>query len=125
MNSWENNNASIVNGKAKLTFFTSKDSLIRIGGDNSTHRINLEAGKKYTLSIVVDSITTPVFLKLTNRNGNNTYMTQSISTSGTLNFDYTHETGRDNDVRISLTIPKNASVPGFAVISSVSLFEAN
>ena len=71
----------------------------------------------------MDSITTPVILKLTNRNGNNTYMTQSISTSGALNFDYTHETGRDNDVRISLTIPKNASVPGSAVITSVSLFE--
>ena len=125
LNSWKNNNASIVNGKAKLTFSTSKDSLIRIGGDNSTHKIKLEEGKKYTLSIVVDSITTPVLLKLTNRNGNNTYMTQSISTSGALNFDYTHETGRDNDVRISLTIPKNASVPGSAVISSVSLFEAN
>ena len=71
----------------------------------------------------MDSITTPVILKLTNRNGNNTYMTQSISTSGALNFDYTHETGRDNDVLISLTIPKNASVPGSAVITSVSLFE--
>ena len=71
----------------------------------------------------MDSITTPVILKLTNRNGNNTYMTQNISTSGSLNFDYTHETGRDNDVRISLTIPKNASVPGSVVITSVSLFE--
>ena len=123
MNSWKNNNASIENGKATLTFSTSKDSLIRIGGDNSTHKINLEAGKKYTLSIAMDSITTPVILKLTNRNGNNTYMTQNICTSGSLNFDYTHEAGRDNDVRISLTIPKNASVPGSAVITSVSLFE--
>lgn len=123
MNSWKINNASIKNGKATLTFFTSKDSLIRIGGDNSTHKINLEAGKKYTLSIAMDSITTPVILKLTNRNGNNTYMTQNICTSGSLNFDYTHEAGRDNDVRISLTIPKNASVPGSAVITSVSLFE--
>ena len=104
---WEVINVKFENGKAILTPFSHKDSVLKQGGDGT---IMLQANKKYKLVVNIEECGANLKVRLSNRNGNNTYLEQNIQKLGKYEFDYTHEEGRDDDVRISFEIPKGQYV---------------
>ena len=62
-------------------------------------------------------------MKLTNRNGNNIYLKGKITDAGKVEYEYSHADGRDDDVRISLSVLKDQTKQGETVIRSVSFTE--
>lgn len=91
---WEVINVKFENGKAILTPFSHKDSVLKQGGDGT---IMLQANKKYKLVVNIEECGANLKVRLSNRNGNNTYLEQNIQKLGKYEFDYTHEEGRDDD----------------------------
>lgn len=119
---WEVINAKFENGKAILTPFSHKDSVLKQGGDGT---IMLQANKKYKLVVNIEECGANLKVRLSNRNGNNTYLEQNIQKLGKYEFDYTHEEGRDDDVRISFEIPKGQEGKDSVCITSVSFIQVN
>lgn len=116
------NNVDIQDGKAILSP-SWKDSVLKIGGDGSTKKIKLEAGKKYRLVVDVESCGADLTVKLTNRNGNNIYRKGKITDAGKVEYEYSHADGRDDDVQISLSVLKDQTKQEETVIRSVSFTE--
>ena len=83
---WEVINAKFENGKAILTPFSHKDSVLKQGGDGT---IMLQANKKYKLVVNIEECGANLKVRLSNRNGNKTYLEQNIQTLGKYEFDYT------------------------------------
>ena len=110
------------NGKAILTPSSHKDSVLKRGGDRT---IMLQANKKYKLVVNIEECGANLKVRLSNRNGNNTYLEQNIQKLGKYEFDYTHEEGRDDDVRISFEIPKGQEGKDSVCITSVSFIQVN
>ena len=119
---WEVINVKFENGKAILTPFSHKDSVLKQGGDGT---IMLQANKKYKLVVNIEECGANLKVRLYNRNGNNTYLEQNIQKLGKYEFDYTHEEGRDDDVRISFEIPKGQEGKDSVCITSVSFIQVN
>ena len=119
---WEVINVKFENGKAILTPFSHKDSVLTQGGDGT---IMLQANKKYKLVVNIEECGANLKVRLSNRNGNNTYLEQNIQKLGKYEFDYTHEEGRDDDVRISFEIPKGQEGKDSVCITSVSFIQVN
>ena len=119
---WEVVNVKFENGKAILTPFSHKDSVLQQGGDGT---IMLQANKKYKLVVNIEECGANLKVRLSNRNGNNTYLEQNIQKLGKYEFDYTHEEGRDDDVRISFEIPKGQEGKDSVCITSVSFIQVN
>lgn len=119
---WEVINVKFENGKAILTPFSHKDSVLKQGGDGT---IMLQANKKYKLVVNIEECGVNLKVRLSNRNGNNTYLEQNIQKLGKYEFDYTHEEGRDDDVRISFEIPKGQEGKDSVCITSVSFIQVN
>jgi len=119
---WEVINAKFENGKAILTPFSHKDSVLKQGGDGT---IMLQANKKYKLVVNIEECGANLKVRLSNRNGNKTYLEQNIQTLGKYEFDYTHEEGRDDDVRISFEVPRSQVGKGPVCITSVSFIQVN
>ena len=119
---WEVINVKFENGKAILTPFSHKDSVLKQGGDGT---IMLQANKKYKLVVNIEECGANLKVRLSNRNGNNTYLEQNIQKLGKYEFDYTHEEGRDDDVRISFEIPKVQEGKDSVCITSVSFIQVN
>ena len=119
---WEVINVKFENGKAILTPFSHKDSVLKQGGDGT---IMLQANKKYKLVVNIEECGANLKVRLSNRNGNNTYLEQNVQTLGKYEFDYTHEEGRDDDVRISFEIPKGQEGKDSVCITSVSFIQVN
>ena len=119
---WEVINVKFENGKAILTPFSHKDSGLKQGGDGT---IMLQANKKYKLVVNIEECGANLKVRLSNRNGNNTYLEQNIQKLGKYEFDYTHEEGRDDDVRISFEIPKGQEGKDSVCITSVSFIQVN
>ena len=119
---WEVINVKFENGKAILTPFSHKDSVLKQGGDGT---IMLQANKKYKLVVNIEECGANLKVRLSNRNGNNTYFEQNIQKLGKYEFDYTHEEGRDDDVRISFEIPKGQEGKDSVCITSVSFIQVN
>jgi len=119
---WEVINVKFENGKAILTPFSHKDSVLKQGGDGT---IMLQANKKYKLVVNIEECGANLKVRLSNRNGNNTYLEQNIQKLGKYEFDYTHEEGRDDDVRISFEIPKGQEGKDSVCITSVSFIQVN
>ena len=119
---WEVINVKFENGKAILTPFSHKDSVLKQGGDGT---IMLQANKKYKLVVNIEECGANLKVILSNRNGNNTYLEQNIQKLGKYEFDYTHEEGRDDDVRISFEIPKGQEGKDSVCITSVSFIQVN
>ena len=119
---WEVINVKFENGKAILTPFSHKDSVLKQGGDGT---IMLQANKKYKLVVNIEEYGANLKVRLSNRNGNNTYLEQNIQKLGKYEFDYTHEEGRDDDVRISFEIPKGQEGKDSVCITSVSFIQVN
>ena len=119
---WEVINVKFENGKAILTPFSHKDSVLKQGGDGT---IMLQANKKYKLVVNIEECGANLKVRLSNRNGNNTYLEQNIQKLGQYEFDYTHEEGRDDDVRISFEIPKGQEGKDSVCITSVSFIQVN
>ena len=119
---WEVINVKFENGKAILTPFSHKDSVLKQGGDGT---IMLQANKKYKLVVNIEECGANLKVRLSNRNGNNTYLEQNIQKLGKYEFDYTHEEGRDDDVRISFEIPKGQEGKDSVCITSVSFIQLN
>lgn len=115
-------NVKFENGKAILTPFSHKDSVLKQGGDGT---IMLQANKKYKLVVNIEECGANLKVRLSNRNGNNTYLEQNIQKLGKYEFDYTHEEGRDDDVRISFEIPKGQEGKDSVCITSVSFIQVN
>ena len=118
---WKVINAKLENGKAILTP-SYKDSVLKRGGDGT---IMLQANKKYKLVVNIEECGANLKVRLSNRNGNNTYLEQNIQTLGKYEFDYTHEEGRDDDVRISFEVPRSQVGKGPVCITSVSFIQLN
>ena len=119
---WEVINVKFENGKAILTPFSHKDSVLKRGGDET---IMLQANKKYKLVVNIEECGANLKVRLSNRNGNNTYLEQNIQKLGKYEFDYTHEEGHDDDVRISFEIPKGQEGKDSVCITSVSFIQVN
>lgn len=119
---WEVINAKFENGKAILTPFSHKDSVLKQGGDGT---IMLQANKKYKLVVNIEECGANLKVRLSNRNGNNTYLEQNVQNWGKYEFDYTHEKGRDDDVRISFEVPKGQERKDSVCITSVSFMQVN
>lgn len=119
---WKVINAKFENGKAILTPSSYKDSVLKRGGDGT---IMLQANKKYKLVVNIEECGANLKVRLSNRNGNNTYLEQNIQKLGKYEFDYTHEEGRDDDVRISFEIPKGQEGKDSVCITSVSFIQVN
>lgn len=119
---WEVINVKFENGKAILTPFSHKDSVLKQGGDGT---IMLQANKKYKLVVNIEECGANLKVRLSNRNGNKTYLEQNIQTLGKYEFDYTHEEGRDDDVRISFEVPRSQVGKGPVCITSVSFIQVN
>ena len=119
---WKVINVKFENGKAILTPFSHKDSVLKQGGDGT---IMLQANKKYKLVVNIEECGANLKVRLSNRNGNNTYLEQNIQKLGKYEFDYTHEEGRDDDVRISFEIPKGQEGKDSVCITSVSFIQVN
>lgn len=115
-------NVDIQDGKAILSP-SWNDSVLKIGGDGSTKKIKLEAGKKYRLVVDVESCGADLTVKLTNRNGNNIYLKGKITDAGKVEYEYSHADGRDDDVQISLSVLKDQTKQEETVIRSVSFTE--
>lgn len=118
---WKVINAKLENGKAILTP-SYKDSVLKGGGDET---IMLQANKKYKLVVNIEECGANPKVRLSNRNGNNTYLEQNIQTLGKYEFDYTHEEGRDDDVQISFEVPKSQEGKDPVCITSVSFIQVN
>ena len=118
---WKVINAKFENGKAILTP-SYKDSVLKRGGDGT---IMLQANKKYKLVVNIEECGANLKVRLSNRNGNNTYLERNVQTLGKYEFDYTHEEGRDDDVRISFEVPKGQGGKGSICITSVSFIQVN
>ena len=122
-NEWEKiHGANIRDGKAVLSS-SSRDSVLKIGGDGSSKQIKLEAGKKYKLVIDVEACGADLKVKLSNRNGNNPYLEGTITEAGKVEYEYCHTSDRDDDVRISLEVLKGQQRKEDTVIRSVTFTE--
>ena len=118
---WKVINAKLENGKAILTPFY-KDSVLKRGGDGT---IMLQANKKYKLVVKIEECGANLKVRLSNRNGNNTYLERNVQKLGKYEFVYTHEEGRDDDVRISFEVPRSQVGKGPVCITSVSFIQVN
>lgn len=122
-NEWEKiNNAKIREGKAILSP-SYQDSVLKIGGEGSSKQIKLEAGKKYKLVIDVEACGADLTVRLSNRNGNNPYLERTITEAGKVEYEYSHISDRDDDVRISLEVLKGQQRKEDTVIRSVTFTE--
>lgn len=117
------------NNDGTITLTASyQDSVLKFGGDNSSKHITLEEGQNYQLIVeVTEASGATVNVKITNRNGSNTYLTNTLTAAGTFEYEYTHASGRDNDVRISLEVPgiSGTSKSNAATIKSVKLVKVS
>lgn len=109
---------------------SSNDSVLRIGGvdnyNDSKYKITLEPNQTYKLIVEVTKASgAEVNVNITNQNGNNTYLKNKLNTAGTFEYTYTHESGLDNDVRISLEVPRYQSIRGDTIIKSVKLVKVS
>ena len=118
---WKVINAKLENGKAILTP-SYKDSVLKRGGDGT---IMLQANKKYKLVVNIEECGANLKVRLSNRNGNNTYLERNVQKLGKYEFDYTHDEGRDDDVQISFEIPKGQEGKDSVCITSVSFIQVN
>lgn len=114
-NSWSLvNGAKIENGTAVLGS-GYKGSVIK-------QNVNLEEGKEYIFTIDVESCGAPLSVRLSNRNGNNDYLKETVTQDGKIEYRYTHENGRDTDVLVSFHVFESAQqLP--VIINSVKLIE--
>lgn len=119
---WKVINAKFENGKAILTPSSYKDSVLKRGGDGT---IMLQANKKYKLVVDTEECGANLKVRLSNRNGNITYLEQNVQNLGKYEFDYTHKEGRDDDVRISFEVPKDQERKDSVCITSVSFIQVN
>ena len=94
--------------------------MLKRGGDET---IMLQANKKYKLVVNIEECGANLKVRLSNRNGNKTYLEQNIQTLGKYEFVYTHEEGRDDDVQISFEVPQNQEGKGPVCITSVSFIQ--
>ena len=122
-NEWEKiHDANIgVDGKAILSS-SYQDSVLKIGGEGSSKQIKLEAGKKYKLVIDVEACGADLTVRLSNRNGNKSYLEGTITEAGKVEYEYSHISGLDDDVRISLEV-KGQQRKENTVIRSVTFTE--
>ena len=122
-NEWEKiHGANIRDGKAVLSS-SFQDSVLKIGGDDSSKQIKLEAGKKYKLVIDVEACGADLTVRLSNRNGNKSYLEGTITEAGKVEYEYSHISGLDDDVRISLEVLKGQQRKENTVIRSVTFTE--
>ena len=122
-NEWEKiNNAKIREGKAILSP-SYQDSVLKIGGEGSSKQIKLEAGKKYKLVVDVEACGADLTVRLSNRNGNNPYLEGTITEAGKVEYEYSHTSDRDDNVRISLEVRKGQKGKKDTVIRSVTFTE--
>ena len=81
---WKVINAKFENGKAILTPSSYKDSVLKRGGDGT---IMLQANKKYKLVVDTEECGANLKVRLSNRNGNITYLEQNVQNLGKYEFD--------------------------------------
>ena len=123
-NEWEKIHGANIGNDGKAILPSSyQDSVLKIGGDGSSKQIKLEAGKKYKLVIDVEDCGADLTVRLSNRNGNNPYLERTITEAGKVEYEYSHISDRDDDVRISLEVLKGQQRKEDTVIRSVTFTE--
>lgn len=124
-NEWEKIHGAKIreDGKAVLSSSSYQDSVLKIGGDDSSKEIKLEAGKKYKLVIDVEDCGADLTVRLSNRNGNNPYLEGTITKAGKVEYEYSHTSDRDDYVRISLEVRKGQKGKKDTVIRPVTFTE--
>lgn len=124
-NEWEKIHGANIgdDGTAVLSSSSYQDSVLKIGGEKSSKQIKLEAGKKYKLVIDVEACGADLTVRLSNRNGNKSYLEGTITEAGQVEYEYSHKKGWDDDVRISLEVLKGQQRKENTVIRSVTFTE--
>lgn len=123
-NEWEKIHDANIGDDGKAILSSSyQDSVLKIGGEGSSKQIKLEAGKKYKLVIDVEACGADLTVRLSNRNGNNSYLERTITEAGRVEYEYGHTSDRDDDVRISLEVWKGQKRKEDTVIRSVTFTE--
>ena len=113
---WEIIHGRFENGKAVLNS-SSQDNVLK-------QSITIQENKTYKIAIDIESCGANLVVKVTNRNGNNTYFKENVTTSGVFCYEYTHRKNLDNSIQISLTVPKDQKKDS-VIVKSVSLTEVN
>ena len=123
-NEWEKIHDANIGDDGKAILSSSyQDSVLKIGGEGSSKQIKLEAGKKYKLVIDVEACGADLTVRLSNRNGNKSYLEGTITEAGKVEYEYSHISGLDDDVRISLEVRKGQQRKENTVIRSVTFTE--
>lgn len=123
-NEWEKiHDANIGDDGEAILSPSYQDSVLKIGGEGSSKKIILEAGKKYKLVIDVEACGADLTVRLSNRNGNKSYLEGTITEAGKVEYEYSHISGLDDDVRISLEVLKGQQRKENTVIRSVTFTE--
>lgn len=123
-NEWEKIHDANIGDDGKAILSSSyQDSVLKIGGEGSSKQIKLEAGKKYKLVIDVEACGADLTVRLSNRNGNKSYLEGTITEAGKVEYEYSHISGLDDDVRISLEVLKGQQRKENTVIRSVTFTE--
>ena len=104
---------------------SSKDVVLKFGGEESDKKINLEKGQKYQLILELEKCDAVLTAKISSRKGNHDYLSKTINKAGTTTFEYTATGKEDNDIRVSLTILKNQGSNKEVVIKSATLIKTN
>ena len=113
---WEIIHGKLENGKAVLNS-SWQDNVLK-------QSITMQENKTYKIAIDIESCGANLVVKVTNRNGNRTYFEKNVTTSGVFYYEYTHRENLDNDIQISLTVPKEQK-KNPVIVNSVSLTEVN
>ena len=99
--------------------FRISNIIFPMPSSSSSFRLCYRRIKKNKLVVNIEECGANLKVRLSKRNGNNTYLEQNIQKLGKYEFDYTHEEGRDDDVRISFEIPKGQEGKDSVCITSV------
>ena len=113
---WEIIHGRFENGKAVLNS-SSQDNVLK-------QSITIQENKTYKIAIDIESCGADLVVRVSNKNGNNTYFKENITTSGVFCYEYTHPEKLDNNIQISLTVPKDQKKDP-VIVKSVSLTEVN
>ena len=114
---WKMIHGRFENGKAVLKS-SSQDNVLK-------QSITIQENKTYKIAIDIESCGANLVVKVTNRNGNNTYFEKNVTTSGMFYYEYTHLEKLDNNIQISLTVPNGQTKKDPVIVKSVSLAEVN
>lgn len=116
---------TVSSDKVIMKSSTSKDVVLKFGGEGSDKKISLEKGQKYQLILEIEKCDAILTAKISSRKGNHDYLSETINKEGLTTFEYTATGKEDSDIRVSLTIFKNQDSNREVAIKSAALIKTN